>query len=239
MIDRLFPDVYEYAHELGMAIDILTNGSRLANRRILDLLTTRPANLVTVSVYGASAESYDGLTRRPGSYKTFMKGLQAAHEAGVRLALALIIVARNAHEADDMKALAARFGVPTKTYSHITPTIYGGAETLPAQSPEYLVPTTARKPFRGCDAGRTAFHVNPHGMASICKVGREPNVPLLKEGVEGLTRLADIADGLLRRQGGCTGCGLHSTCGTCMPLVTLYRQAKSPLANYCQHKDEE
>lgn len=76
-------------------------------------------------------------------------------------------------------------------------------------------------------------------VCSICKVGREPNVPLLKEGVEGLTRLADIADGLLRRQGGCTGCGLHSTCGTCMPLVTLYRQAKSPLANYCQHKDEE
>lgn len=113
----LFPDVYEYAHELGIAIDILTNGSRLANRRILDLLTTRPANLVTVSVYGASAESYDGLTRRPGSYKTFMKGLQAAHEAGVRLALALIIVARKAHEADDMKALAARLGVPTKTYS--------------------------------------------------------------------------------------------------------------------------
>ena len=236
-IDRLFPAIYEYAHELGMVIDILTNGSRLANRRILDLLTARPANLVTVSVYGASAESYDGLTRRPGSYKTFMKGLLAAREAGVRLALALIIVARNAHEAEEMKALAARFGVPTKTYSHITPTIYGGAETLPSQSPEYLVPTRARKPFRGCDAGRTAFHVNPYGLASICKVGREPNVPLLKEGVEGLSRLADIAEGLLRRHGGCTGCGLHSTCGTCMPLVTLYRQAKSPLANYCQHKE--
>ncbi len=72
-------------------------------------------------------------------------------------------------------------------------------------------------------------------MASICKVGREPNVLLLKEGVDGLIRLADIADGLLRRQGGCTGCGLHRTCGTCMPLVTLYRQAKSPLANYCQY----
>jgi MoaA/NifB/PqqE/SkfB family radical SAM enzyme len=206
MIDRLFPQVYEHAHGLGMAVDILTNGSRLANRKILDLLTDRPANLLTVSVYGATAESYDGLTRRPGSYRTFMNGLQAAHEAGVRLALALIIVDRNAHEAEAMKALAAGFGVLTKTYSNITPTIYGGAETLPSQSSEYLVPNDGRKPFRGCDAGRTAFHVNPHGMASICKVGREPNVSLLEEGVEGLTRLADIADGLLRRQGGCTGC---------------------------------
>jgi hypothetical protein len=58
-----------------------------------------------------------------------------------------------------MTALAARLGVPIKAYSHITPTIYGGAETFPSQSPEYLVLTRARKPFQGCNAGRTAFHV--------------------------------------------------------------------------------
>ncbi len=43
------------------------------------------------------------------------------------------------------------------------------------------------------------------------------------------------ADKLLLRQGGCTGCQLQGTCGTCMPLVTLYRKAKAPLSAYCQH----
>ncbi|MGH3548162.1 MAG: hypothetical protein ACRDQU_08615, partial [Pseudonocardiaceae bacterium] len=106
------------------------------------------------------------------------------------------------------------------------------AESLPAQSQEHL---RTRKPFTGCNAGHTFFHVDPHGMASICKVGRDPQIPLLEEGVEGLARLGGIADGLLLRQGGCAGCTLSGSCGTCMPLVTLYRKAKAPLSAYCQH----
>jgi hypothetical protein len=114
----------------------------------------------------------------------------------------------------------------------MSPTIYGGAESLPAQSQEYL---RKRKPFTGCNAGHTFFHVDPHGMASICKVGRDPQIPLMTEGVDGLARLGGIADGLLLRQGGCSGCTLSGSCGTCMPLVTLYRKAKAPLSAYCQH----
>ena len=72
-------------------------------------------------------------------------------------------------------------------------------------------------------------------MASICKVGRDPQIPLLAEGVDGLRRLGGIADGLLPRQGGCTGCTLSGTCGTCMPLAALYRTARAPLSAYCQH----
>jgi hypothetical protein len=72
-------------------------------------------------------------------------------------------------------------------------------------------------------------------MASICKVGRDPQIPLMIVGVRGLARLGGIADGLLLRQGGCRGCALSGSCGTCMPLVTLYRKAKAPLSAYCQH----
>jgi hypothetical protein len=71
----------------------------------------------------------------------------------------------------------------------------------------------------------------------MCKIGREPNVSLVEEGIEGLGRLGAIADGLLQRQAGCTGCTLSASCGTCMPLVTLYRKASAPLANYCQHTE--
>jgi hypothetical protein len=100
------------------------------------------------------------------------------------------------------------------------------------QSEEYL---RKRKPFTGCSAGHTFFHVDPHGMASVCKVGRDPQIPLVVEGVAGLARLGGIADRLLLRQGGCTGCGLQGSCGTCMPLVALYRKAKASLSAYCQH----
>lgn len=187
-------------------------------------------------MYGATAESYEGLTRRKGSFKLFQRGLHAGHEAGLPLALSMIVTRHNAHEVTQMRELAERLGIPMDEYVNMVPAIYGGRESLPSQSPEHL---RQRKAFTGCHAGHTFFHVDPHGNASVCKVGREPAISLIEEGAGGLRRLGGIADSLLLRQGGCTGCTLQGTCRTCMPLAQLYRKAKAPLATYCQHKDRE
>jgi hypothetical protein len=40
-----------------------------------------------------------------------------------------------------------------------------------SQSVEHL---RKRKPFTGCNAGHSFFHVDPHGMASICKILYKP-----------------------------------------------------------------
>lgn len=233
-IDRLFVDTYRCAYEQGMMLSVLSNGSKLHEPKVLDLLTSLRPHEITISMYGATEASYDGLTRRPGSFKRFYKGVSAAVEAGLPLKFSLIVTNHTAHELKAMEALADRWGVPYVTFVNMSPTIYGGPETLPSQSVEHL---RKRKPFTGCNAGHTFFHVDPHGKASICKIGREPNIDLLEEGPAGLRRLGEIADSLLLRQGGCTGCSLQSTCGTCMPLVQLYRKANAPLATYCQHKE--
>jgi MoaA/NifB/PqqE/SkfB family radical SAM enzyme len=212
----------------------LTNGSRLASPKLLDLLTTCPPQDITISVYGATEASYDGLTRRRGAFRAFSRGLAAAHEARLPLKLSLIVTKTNAHEVGQMKALAERLGLRYDLYVNMSPTIYGGPEALLTQSAAHL---RKRKVFTGCNAGHSFFHVDPHGVASICKIGREPSIPLLEEGVDGLRRLGAIADSLLLRQGGCSGCSLQGTCGTCMPLVQLYRKAKAPLAAYCQHQE--
>jgi MoaA/NifB/PqqE/SkfB family radical SAM enzyme len=234
-IDRLFAATYERAFALGMMIELLTNGSRLSSPAILSLLTSLPPHKVTLSVYGATEASYDGLTQRRGSYRSFMKGLHSAREAGVPLELSIVVTADNAHEVDAMHALGESLGIRHRDYRNMSPTIYGGAESLSSQSLPHL---TTPKPFAGCDAGHTSFHVDPHGRASICKIGREPSIALAEEGTDGLHRLGGIADRLLRRQGGCAGCGLSAACGTCMPLAAKYRQARAPLDRYCQHGRE-
>lgn len=234
MIDRLFLETYEFAWDLGTVPTLLSNGSRLFNPKVLDLLTRKRPHRITLSVYGATPESYDGLVRRKGAFRLFDKGLHAAAEAGLPLALSMIVTNHNKHEVDQMRAIADKLGgIPLDEYVNMTPTIHGGAETLHAQSTEHL---RKRKVFTGCNAGHTFFHVDPHGRASICKVGRDPDIPLIDEGVDGLARLGEIADRLLLRRGGCSGCSLSGTCGTCMPLVRLYRKAKAPLENYCQHR---
>lgn len=232
LIDTLYTEVHTLAYEMGMMIAISSNGSRLANPKILDLLTTLRPYRIVVSVYGATADSYDSLTQRRGSYRTFIRGLDAACEAGLPLKLNIVATKHNAHELAAMKAMAEQRSLAYLVYTNMAPTIYGGSESLPAQAGELL---SRRRPFTGCNAGHTFFHVDPHGLASICKVGRDPQIPLMTEGLDGLARLGDIADRLLLRQGGCTGCSLSGTCGTCMPLAALYRKAKAPLNTYCQH----
>lgn len=119
-----------------------------------------------------------------------MRGLDAAREAGLPVNLNLIVTQHNDHEVTEMQALAENRGLPYATYSNISPTIHSGAETLPSQSAQFL---RSRKPFTGCGAGHTHFHVDPHGKASICKVGRDPNVDLMTEGISGLSKLGALA----------------------------------------------
>lgn len=232
LIDRYFREVYGHAWELGMMISISSNGSNLAEPRVLDLLTTHRPYRLTLSVYGASEASYEGQTQRRGSFARFSRGLAAAHEAGLPIKLSLIVTQDSAHEVDQMKALADSYGLPYHVYANISPTIHGGAESLPSQSAEHL---TRRATFTGCNAGHTHYHVDPMGKASICKVGRDPNVDLISDGLDALRKLGPIGDSLLTRRGGCSGCTLSGSCSTCMPLAALYREAGAPLAAYCQH----
>lgn len=232
LIDPLFAETHTYAWDSGMMIQISSNGSRLENTKILDLLTAKRPYRLTLSLYGATEESYDGMTRRRGSFKRFMRGLAAAHEAGLRMRINCVLSNRNAHERDAMTAIADRYDIPSFEYTNITPTIHGTGEVLPSQATEVM---RRHDPYTGCNAGITHFHADPHGQASICKIGREHQIDLMTEGVEGLHKLAVIGDKLTTRHGGCSGCTLQKTCGTCMPMANLYRQASAPLETYCQH----
>ncbi|MFF4361022.1 radical SAM protein [Streptomyces sp. NPDC001604] len=232
LIDPDFPESYRLANELGMQLEVLSNGSRLRKPHLLNLLRTYPPTRLTLSVYGATAKTYDAVTRSRGGFDRFREGLEKAVAAGLNVDLSLIIVQENTHEVDAMRAWASQLGVRYREYANISPTIHGTAEPLPSQSPQYL---TSRAPFTGCPAGVTFFHADPFGRASICKVGREPNIDLTAEGVKGLARLSEIAESLMLRTGGCSGCTLSGTCRVCRPMAKVFQEAKAPLANYCQH----
>ncbi|MET8412553.1 hypothetical protein ABZV34_31455 [Streptomyces sp. NPDC005195] len=58
---------------------------------------------------------------------------------------------------------------------------------------------------------------------------------MITEGVEGLARLGDIAESLMLRTGGCSGCTVSGTCRVCRPMAKVFQEAKAPLQNYCQH----
>lgn len=146
-----------------------------------------------------------------------------------------IVVSRhNAHEIDAMQRMVDSYAFEHRMFSNMSPTIDGSGEPLPSQASDYL---RKRRPFQGCNAGQTFFHTDPFGKASICKVGRDPQIDLLAEGLDGLTRLSGIAEQLQERTGGCFGCQLSGTCWTCGPLAKLYQEAGASRSFYCQHPD--
>jgi MoaA/NifB/PqqE/SkfB family radical SAM enzyme len=233
-IDKDFPDAYRLAFELGTMLTVSTNGSRLWRRDLLEMFTTLPPYRLVISLYGATESAYDGLTQRRGSYKAFRRGIAAAMEAALPVRLNIVVTDVSADETAAMVAMAEEWGIEHNVYTNIQPTYFGSGETLLAQSAEHL---RTRQAFTGCNAGHTFFHADPHGKASICKIGRDDQVDLMTEGLDGLRRLGGIADRLMLRTGGCSGCQLAGACRVCRPLAKRYQEAKAPLAYYCQHGD--
>ncbi|MER6157917.1 radical SAM protein [Streptomyces sp. NPDC001868] len=231
-IDRDFLAAYAYAYERGMLLEILTNGSRLHRDDVLDTLARLPPHKVTVSLYGASEATADSLTRTKGSFRLVMKGLDAVKGAGVPIEITIIITTHNEHELDAMRGLAHTYSDRVTEYGSISPTFDGQPDPLAAQSPHFLSGGTV---FQGCPAGHTFFHVDPFGLATMCKVGRENPINLIETGVAGLLGLPATADAQMLRTGGCSGCELSGTCRVCRPMAKAYQKAKAPLENYCQH----
>ncbi|MET8539055.1 radical SAM protein [Kitasatospora sp. NPDC004799] len=231
-VDKDFITSYRTAFELGMMITVSTNASLLWRENLLGLFRDCPPYRVTVSMYGATKASYDELTQRPGAWDLFVQGMNAARHARLPLRMSVVVTNDNAHEEQAMIDLCRSWGLEYNVFTTMTPTIYGGAEPLTAQSKEHL---RMRKAFAGCNAGHTFFHTDPYGLVSICKIGRDDQISLPAEGIDGLARLGAIADRLMLRTGGCSGCQLSGSCTVCRPLAKHYQEAKAPLSSYCQH----
>ena len=132
----LFAETIAYAYGLGMMIQVSSNGSRLHQPRMIDLLTRYRPYRITLSLYGATEDSYDAMTRSRGAFRRFIRGLDAARDAGLSMRINIIVSNRNAHQRDAMQALASRYGIPAFEYTSITPTYHGTGEVLPSQARE-------------------------------------------------------------------------------------------------------
>jgi MoaA/NifB/PqqE/SkfB family radical SAM enzyme len=231
LIDRYFKESYLAAYSRGMLIRVSTNASQLYREHIIQLFANYPPLHLAVSMYGSTAESYEALTRTPpGTFERFMLGLKAAAEAGIKMRINIIVTRYNEHQVTEMEKLAETVGAEYFVYTRLTATYSGEGGVLKVQSDKAAL-SKKRSVFVGCEAGRTFFHVDPLGRASICKIARNPQVRLDEDGVG---RLVSIADDLLSRSDECKSCGVQSGCNTCPPMVADYRRASAPSEFFCQ-----
>lgn len=92
-----FKDIYLDLKRLGLLTSVFTNASLITPEHA-QLWHAYPPRDIEVTVYGASAESYERVTRRPGSYAAFRRGLDILAEYDVPVRLKAVALHSNYHD---------------------------------------------------------------------------------------------------------------------------------------------
>ncbi len=199
-----FPELFRHAVRSGLRVTVFTNAT-LVDQPIIDLFDECPPACVEVTLYGATAATYERITRVPGSFARCRAGVEALHARGVNLKLKTMILEWNAHEYEAMGDYARRLGVPFRHDGVLNPRVDCGAHRHPNLQvrPERIVELDLSDPVRQrqfltttqeilcqdkswtpsefvytCGGGRTGFAVDPYGRLLLCLLARRSGYDL-------------------------------------------------------------
>lgn len=96
--------IIEYASKLRFVIDILSNGT-LVTKNKADILAQHSVRRVQISLYGATSETHDSITRLDGSFKKTLAGIDFLIKAGIKVEIAFPLMSINFHERHLVKNL--------------------------------------------------------------------------------------------------------------------------------------
>jgi radical SAM protein with 4Fe4S-binding SPASM domain len=239
-----FPELYRHAKMNGLLVTIFTNGTLITDR-IIELFSELPPFATEISIYGATAETYEKITRVPGSYQRCFRGIKRLLDNNIRLKLKTILMTINRHELTAMEDIAKEFGVKFRFDAGISPRIDGNKSTLNLRvSPEEAIEKEfstseqlkswvdffkAVKGYNlgddlyGCGAGLTGFHIDPYGYLQPCMMTFDIRHNISQCGF--LTGWNDIVPQIRNKKAGndftCKGCEKINLCGYCPDLFRL------------------
>ncbi|HUW09083.1 MAG TPA: radical SAM protein [Anaerolineae bacterium] len=157
-----FADIYMLLKRKGLLLSVFTNAC-LVNQEHVRLFQRYPPRDIEVSVYGVTRETYERVTRRPGSFAAFVRGLDLLLDTGVRVRFKAMALRSNLHEMDEIGRFCRQ---RTKDYFRFDPVLHLRFDGHPARnheirserlSPEEIVALERADPERfqalekGCD----------------------------------------------------------------------------------------
>jgi radical SAM protein with 4Fe4S-binding SPASM domain len=256
-----FLDIYTEAKKRGFLITLFTNGTMITERVADHLAKYRPFN-IEITLYGATRESYEALTRIPGSFDRCMRGIALLMERGLPLKLKTVPTSLNVHEVYEMKRFAEQdLGVEFKFDPLVNPRTDCSQSPLAVRlSPEQAVALEFRDPARRsayreiaesertanvpraskrytCGGGQNGCALDPKGKMTICVLSHQDGYDLrsgsFREGWNG--RLAEIRAIDNTRETICTNCRIRSLCSMCAANGELESgDAETPVDFLCQ-----
>ena len=237
-----FLDIYTLAKKKGFLITLFTNGTMITPRIADHLAEYRPF-AVEITLYGATRETYETLTRIPGSFDRCMNGIRLLMERGLPLKLKTVPTTVNYHEVYEMKRFAEEeLGVEFKFDPLVNPRTDCSQSPLDVRlTPEQAVALEFRDPVRRndylrllederavahipmpakrytCGGGHNGCAVDPNGQMTICVLSHRDGYNLrqgsFREGWDG--PLQQIRATPSKGETICTHCQIRSLCSMC------------------------
>jgi len=250
-----FADIYQYAKSKGLLITIFTNGT-LITEKILDLFDDLPPRAIEISLYGATAGTYEKITGVKGSYNRCISGIEMLLEQGLNLRLKTILMTSNRHEFFETQQMAKDYGVPFRFDAALFPRFNG--DRLPLELrvlPEEVIDKEFSEQNRRdewkrfydhfrdfptsdamyqCGAGLTYFHIDAYGNLQPCLMSTKVQVSLKEK------RFLDVWNGQIRSireqkmssEHVCANCSKRILCGYCPAFFQLETNSYSGISEF-------
>ncbi len=92
-----FSDIYLALKRAGLLLSVFTTAQLVTDDHVALFQRYRPRD-IEITVYGASAETYERVTRKAGSYAAFRRGLEQLEAAGIPIRLKAVLMRANVHD---------------------------------------------------------------------------------------------------------------------------------------------
>lgn len=258
-----FPDVYLHALHRGLRVTVFTNGTLITDR-VADLLDEYRPAAIEITLYGMTRETYERVTRVPGSYDRCLEGIRKLVDRKLPLKLKAMALTWNVDEVPQMRAFAHGLGLQFGHDSLLNGRVDCGANRNPELqlSPEKAValdlgdpdtmqryrfalagfeagedPAADTEHVYTCGAGQIAFTVDPTGQLQLCQLSRRNAFDLAAGSfARGWNEhFPRLREKKWQSHSVCRRCNLVSFCGSCAGASELeHGDPEAIVAHFCE-----
>jgi radical SAM protein with 4Fe4S-binding SPASM domain len=239
-----FYDIYRHACRNGLLVTVFTNGT-LVTDRIIETFDVYPPHSIEISLYGATAVTYETVTGVAGSFEKCMQGIYRFKDHGFRLKLKTLLLNINFNELEEIESLAAELGAPFRFDAMISPRLDGDPAPLKYRvNPEEAVKKEFSSRDRAkqlhdffyrmnrqklsadtyqCGAGMNMFHISPFGLMRPCLMVSGASQDLLNSSFSKVWHSSDFKHFRKKKEAPvkCRECDKKVICGYCPGFFQL------------------
>ncbi len=231
-----FWDIYAYASEKGFLLQLYTNGT-LFTRSVIERLRQTPPFTIDISCHSVEEEQFDWFTQVPGSFRTFMRGMELLKDSGLRFSFKTKAMNWNRDELPRIRQFVESFDQSFGFTTSLSPRLNGDLSSLAFRLPPGDVAALSREgasdalPDPGCGqetelrppgtdrlfrcgCGTDTIHINAWGELGTCTMQYEKRVSLRSHSLQAAIDqvFSDVRSLRYDAPTPCRTCQVHSFC---------------------------